>query len=322
MILWILILSFLILPTDLFEYSDAQVGPLYGDPEVLITFERSLYETSFENNFHVVQVKGTVTCMISTSAPDGTKVRVNLHLSDEFEYDSDKYVDFEKPEEMEKEFSFRYQRSGDLNLGAITTISLSGDWEYLDPDEGSGYITPVTASVQIGSYCDLGIERVKPSGPVSLDVGKWKTIELMITNDGNDEVTVRIAVNENPSEIEIDIFKGWVIVGPFSEFPISFTIRGYENREIDSYFTIKATAIAYGEKSETEHKIPIMMEKEPSLIDFGGVSLWYIVPFFTLAFFGVMFLFWARLVWMRRKSSNEEIEEDVIRSQGQDQSLR
>jgi hypothetical protein len=301
-----LVLSMVIISVVIVDPADAQVSPRYNDPEIAITFDQMVYNTRFENNAHIADVTVTVYCSISSNAPDGTKVRVNLVLTDEFDYRMPGSVQFQKGGRTEEEFHFQYFTTGEFQLGVGIMLTLSSDWEYLSPEEGSGDLVPITTGVEIGSYCILGVERYKPLDTVKLDRGKWMTIELNIKNLGNTEVTVFIKVDQNPSDIEVDIKRSWVIVGAFGQFPFSFTIRCYDNREIDSHLILKAKTDFRDEEVIAEHRIDVTMEKDDSRINMGSGAMLALVPSLVILFFIVMLVFWARLVWMKRRQKKEQ----------------
>jgi hypothetical protein len=211
---------------------------------------------------------------------------------------------FENGAVTEKDFNFRYFIIGDYLEGEKIIVTISTHWEYLIPEEGSGDLAPITNSVSIGPYGKLELVRVKPHGKITLEKDKWRTIEVMIKNHGNTEERVMISMFENPSRFELDLKKGWVMVAPFGEFPHTFTIRCKDNRDIDSYLTLKIDTVVDGEVVEAIHRIDIVMEKEEEGIDISGTAIFVIVPLFLVAFFGGMVIFWWKLMMIRKKTSS------------------
>jgi hypothetical protein len=291
----------LVMVPIVFNQAEAQVSPGFGDPGVTVRFDRSSFYTHHQGNANVVDVTGKVICTISTNAPDGTMVRVNLRLKDEFDFRASKFVEFEKGGNSDQDFSFEYFNTRDLVADTGIVITLESDWEYLSPSEGSGEISPATAGIRIGPYGELAVSRVRPEGPVKLEKGKWRTVEIMIENLGNTENRVFIRVKDNPSNLEVDIFKGMVIVGPFNEFPFTFTIRCIENKEIDDELTMEIRTEVGDNTIKEEHEMKIEMEEEEVQVDISTGALIVMIPLFIILFFGVMVFFWIRLRMMRRK---------------------
>lgn len=303
LLIWLLTISMFFSIVILAGDGDSQTAPLYGDPDIGVTFGSS--DTHFQNNMNVANVTGKVDCRISTNTPDGTKVLIDLILEDEYEFHNMETLVFEKGGEMEKDFKFRFFIKGEFVQGEKIVITLSTHWEYLSPEEGSGDLAPITNSVTIGPYGELEVIRVQPQGMITLEKHKWRTIEVMIQNHGNTEERVMISVLENPSRLEVDLKKGFLMVAPFGEFPFTFTIRCTDNRDIDSYLTLKVDTFVNG-NVEASHRIKVEMEKEEEGIDLTSTAVLVMIPIFLFLFFGGMIFFWMRILFLRKGEAGSD----------------
>jgi hypothetical protein len=303
--IWCSILFIISASIFLVEDGNSQVAPFYGDPDIGVSLS-GYFETTFQENKNIAHVTGSVTCLFSTNTPDGARVRIDLLLEDQFEYSNSETMFFENGAVTEKDFNFRYFIIGEFLEGEKFIVTVSTHWEYLSPEEGSGDLAPITNSVTIGPFGKLEVARVKPQGIITLEKDKWRTIEVMIQNHGNTEERVMISVLENPSRFEVDLKKGWVMVGPFGEFPHTFFIRCTENRDIDSYLTLKIDIIVDGNVVEASHRINVEMGKEEEGIDLSGTAVFVIATLFLVAFFGGMVIFWLRLMMIRKKNQRTD----------------
>jgi hypothetical protein len=297
-------LVFIVLSDHLLPSSGS---PVYGDPNVTISFTDDELITSFDEGVNSVMIPCNVECQFPEGAPRGSTVMVTLNLVDDWSYieiQSWSFVKGDPPTTL----NFHYQVLRNFIAGTEITISVSGSWTYLNAD-GQGQIPLISRNVIVGEYGRIRILRYGQASPIQLKPGEWYEIKVEISNMGNVECLFELDFPSIPANLQVDTERSSFMIDAFSMEIFTIRIKLKDGSEIDDEISIRTSAVVKGSTYSDTLVLPVGREvDENEAISSMRLMSILIGAFFVAVFFITMLIFWIKLRSDRKRKGRMEGE--------------